>query len=118
MMPGFAEVPPGGPPGGLLPSFALQGLSFLDQMAPGDPPSNLVFPHRLSGALGVSALLMRSPRWCPGTKRCELGLSQPPTCRVRSSIPRPQWQSRCKMCRPWPIQSRRLAVWGRPVITA
>lgn len=56
MMPGFAEAPPGGPPEGLPPSLAQQRLWFLDQLAPGDPSSNLVFAHRLSGALDVSAL--------------------------------------------------------------
>ena len=56
MMLRLAEVLPGGPPEGLPPSFAQQRLWFLDQPAPGDPSSNLVFPHRLSGVLDVSAL--------------------------------------------------------------
>jgi hypothetical protein len=117
-MPGFAEVPPGGPPEGLPPSFAQQRFWFLDRLAPGDPSSNLVFAHRLSGALDVSALRDAFTEVVSKHKRCEPGLSQPPTARVRSSIPRPQWQSRWWMCRPWPIQSRRLAVWRRPAITA
>jgi hypothetical protein len=57
MMPGFAEVTARGPPEGLPPSFAQQRLWFLDPPGPGDPSSNLVLAHRLSGAL--DELVMR-----------------------------------------------------------
>jgi amino acid adenylation domain-containing protein len=56
MTPGFAGVRPESSPQGLPPSFAQQRFWFLDQLAPGDPSANLVFAHRLSGALDVPAL--------------------------------------------------------------
>ena len=53
---GFAEFLPESSSEGLPPSLAQQRFWFLDQLAPGDPSSNLVFAYRLSGALDGPAL--------------------------------------------------------------
>jgi hypothetical protein len=115
MMPGFAEVTPG-----LLPKGCRRRpRGFSISWPPAIRPLTGL-RHRLSGALDELALRDTFTEVVSGHEalRTRVVTTADGPGQVRSSISRPQWQSRCRMCRPWLIQSRRLAVWRRPAITA
>lgn len=77
MMPGFVEVTLGGPPNGCRHHSRNSASGFSISRLPAIRPLTWSSPtdcrvHWTSWRCG-----MRSPRWCPGTKPCEPGVSQP-----------------------------------------